>query len=145
VRIEESIEINRPPEEVYEFVANVNNLPKCSGAVQEVRNAPDGLVSEGDTYTSVAKVMGRSVETSHRVIEARHPEVLDIDGKTGSTKIRVTITIEPTDTGSRVTQRGEGEPGGALRYLGGMIERTMKRQLHDDLSSLKKILESNGA
>jgi carbon monoxide dehydrogenase subunit G len=142
MRIEESIEINRSPEEVYEFVANVNNLPKCSDAIEEVRNAPDGSVSEGDTYTSVAKVMGRTVETSHKVLAARFPEFLDIDGQTGKTKIRVTIEIEPTPTGSRITQRGEGEPGGALRFVGGMVERTMRKQLQDDLANIKRLLES---
>jgi carbon monoxide dehydrogenase subunit G len=142
MRIEESIEINRSPGDVYEFVANVNNLPKCSDAIQEVRNAPDGPVTEGDTYTSIASVMGRTVETSHRVLAARFPDLLDIDGRAGKTNIRVTIEIEQTPNGSRITQRGEGEPGGALRFVGAMVERTMRRQLQRDLASIKQTMES---
>jgi carbon monoxide dehydrogenase subunit G len=145
MQIEESIQIDRSPEEVYAFMANVNNLPKCSGAIKKVSNAPEHPVTEGDTYTSTASIMGRTIETSHRVLQAKPVELLVIDGKTGKTTLKVTISIEPTPNGCRVTQRGEGEPGGALRFVSGMVERTMKRQLHDDLVNLKKILESDGS
>ena len=33
MRIEESVEINRPPEEVFNYVANPQNLPEWSGIV----------------------------------------------------------------------------------------------------------------
>jgi carbon monoxide dehydrogenase subunit G len=144
VRIEESIVINQSPEQVYAFVANVNNLPRCSSAIREVRNAPDRLLREGDTYTSVASMMGRTIETAHTVRRALPPQTLEIDGLTGSTRILVTITVEPLDGGTRITQRGEGEPSGALRFLSGMVERAMRRQIRDDLKNMKSFLEDTG-
>jgi carbon monoxide dehydrogenase subunit G len=141
VHVEASIEINRPPEDVYEFMANVNNLPRCSSAIQEVNDAPERAIEQGDTYTSVAKVMGRTITTSHRVEQADFPSRLEIEGKTGNTVISVTIRFEPTEVGTRVIQSGEGEPGGALRFAGPILERTMRRQLREDLDNLKKILE----
>jgi carbon monoxide dehydrogenase subunit G len=140
-RVEESIEIQRPPEDVYDFMADVNNLTQCSDAVTEVRDAPDRAVEEGDTYTTVARVFGRTVETLHRVIDADPPHRLEMDGKNGSMHLRVVITFEPSGEGTRVTQIGEGEPGGALRFAGPMVERTIRQQIRNDLKNLKKLLE----
>ncbi len=35
MRVEESVEINRPSEEVFDYVANPENLPEWSGVVRE--------------------------------------------------------------------------------------------------------------
>lgn len=142
MKIEESIEINQPLETVYEFFANVNNLPKCSGAIAEVRGAPDRAVEVGDTYTSVARVMGTEIETAHRVLRVEPSQELEIEGTTGRTRILVHMTFEATESGTRVIQRGEGEPGGALRLAGPMLARTMKKQVRDDLNNVKKVLEA---
>lgn len=144
MRIEETIEIAQSPERVYEFMANVNNLPRCSSAVHEVKGAPEAAVSQGDRYTTIAKILGRTIETDHQVNEADPPNRLVIAGTTGRTRVQVTINFEPSDSGTRVTQIGEGEPGGALRFVGPVFERTMRRQIRSDLDTLKKVLEQEG-
>jgi uncharacterized protein YndB with AHSA1/START domain len=42
MRIEESVEINRPSEQVYEYVANPENLPEWAGTVIETRKDTPG-------------------------------------------------------------------------------------------------------
>jgi uncharacterized membrane protein len=140
-RIEESIEIKRPREEVYDYMAKVDNLERCSDAIAEVRDAPGRAVEPGDTYSTVAKIIGQTIETNHRVVTAIPPELLEIEGKTGRTEVRVRIVFENTNEGTRVIQTGEGKPGGALRFAGPMFERTMRSQIQSDLRNLKRILE----
>ena len=38
--VEESIEIGGPVEEIFSYVSNPHNLPRWSGIVIEVKNAP---------------------------------------------------------------------------------------------------------
>ena len=48
MHVEESVVINRPPEEVFDYVANRENLPEWSSPIQEVRKETQGpLVEEG--------------------------------------------------------------------------------------------------
>ena len=64
MRVEESIEIYRSVEEVFAYVANPENLPERSGLAIEVKDAP-GPLREGDTFTVVAKFLGRRFETPY--------------------------------------------------------------------------------
>ncbi len=45
MRVEESIEIDRPVEEVFAHVANPENLPKWPGLAIEVKGEPGGSSS----------------------------------------------------------------------------------------------------
>ncbi len=47
MRIEESVEINRPPDEVFNYVANPENLPEWSGIVLEVHKEGQGQLRQG--------------------------------------------------------------------------------------------------
>jgi carbon monoxide dehydrogenase subunit G len=141
MRVQESIEIQRPPEDVYDFMTDVRNIVKCSGAITEVRDAPERPVVVGDSYTTVARVMGRTIETSHKVTAAQRPERLEMSGKSGSMNLRVEITFEPTDSGTLVTQVGDGEASGVLRFASSVIERTIRQQIRSDLEKLKAIME----
>ena len=71
MRVEESVEINRPPQEVFDYVANPNNLPEWSSLAIEVKDAPDPL-REGDTFTTVGKFLGRRFETPYERTAIEH-------------------------------------------------------------------------
>jgi uncharacterized protein YndB with AHSA1/START domain len=68
VRVEESVEINRPVEEVFSYVANPENLPEWSSIVLKVRKETQGAPKEGDRFTSVTKFLGRRTETPFEVV-----------------------------------------------------------------------------
>ncbi len=55
MRIEESIEINRPVENVFAYVSDVNHLPQWAGTTIEVKDAPEGPLHDGATFTDVGK------------------------------------------------------------------------------------------
>jgi uncharacterized protein YndB with AHSA1/START domain len=73
MRIEESVEINRPVEEVFHYVANPENLPGWSGIVQEVQKETQGQPREGERFTTVAKFLGRRFETPMEVTSHEPP------------------------------------------------------------------------
>jgi hypothetical protein len=76
MRVEESVEINRPVEEVFSYVANPENLPEWSGIVQEVRKEAQGLPKEGDRFTTVAKFLGSASRRPLRLSPTSPPAVL---------------------------------------------------------------------
>lgn len=145
MRIEESVEINRPPEEVFDYVADPENLPEWSGIVLEVQKEGPGQPKEGDRFTSVAKFLGRRFETPLEVTAHQPPRLHSHKSTGGPMPQEWTRTFEETaGGGTRLTQVVEGEPGSFFRLAGPLLERAGRRQFRADLENLKDLLEAQG-
>jgi uncharacterized protein YndB with AHSA1/START domain len=146
MHVEESVVINRPPEEVFDYVANRENLPEWSGLVQEVRGETQGLrVEEGARFTTVAKFLGRRFETPFEVI-VHDPPRRHTDRSTGGPfPQEYTHIFEEVEGGrTRLTEVTEGEPGSFFRLAGPLLEMAGRRQFRADLETLKDLMEAQG-
>ena len=144
MRVEESVEINRPRQEVFDYVANPENLPAWSGLVIEVEDAPGPLIKEGDTFTAVGKFLGRRFETLYQR-SSYEPNRRYTDRAAGGPipEQDWTYTFEEVSEGTtRLTRAAEGEPGGFFKLAEPLIERALKRQVRADLETLKDLLEA---
>jgi len=65
MRVEESIEINRPLEEVFNYVSEVGNFPEWTAHTLEVRKDTPGIPQQGDRFTVAIKSVGRRFETPY--------------------------------------------------------------------------------
>ena len=144
MRIEESVQINRPLEAVYEFVANPENLPEWTGTAIETRKDTPGPLLEGSTFTSVAKFLGRRIESPFEVTAHEAPRVHSHKSTGGPFPIEGTLTCEEVAGGTRLTQVAEVEPGGFFGLVGPLLERVGRRQFRTDLENLKDLLEARG-
>jgi uncharacterized membrane protein len=144
MHVEESVVINRPPKEVFDYVANRHNLPEWSSLVQEVRTETQGPLSEeGTRFTTVAKLLGRSFETPFEVI-VHDPPRRHTDRSTGGPfpQQYAHIIEEVEGGGTRLTEVTEGELGGFFRLAGPLLEMAGRRQFRADLETLKYLLEA---
>jgi uncharacterized protein YndB with AHSA1/START domain len=75
--VEKSIFINAPIEEVFDFVAEPNNLPKYDFMAVEVKERSEGPVGIGTTFIEVVKMPG-GIKTNSpgRVTEYKRPHKL---------------------------------------------------------------------
>jgi uncharacterized protein YndB with AHSA1/START domain len=145
MRIEESVEINRPIEEVFAYVADPQNLPEWSGIVQEVRKEGQGQLEEGDRFSTIAKFLGRRFETPMEVGVHQPPRRHSDRSVGGPFAQEYTYTFEETaGGGTRLTQVAEGEPGGFFRLVGPLLKAAGRRQFRADLENLKDLLEAQG-
>ena len=143
MRIEESVEIDRPPEEVFAYVADPGHLPEWSGIVQEVHKEAQGQLQGGDRFTTVAKFLGRRFETPFEVTVHESPRHHSHKSTGGPLAQEWTLTFEEVaGGGTRFTQVVEGEPGGFFRLAGPMLEMAGRRQFRADLGNLKDLLEA---
>jgi ligand-binding SRPBCC domain-containing protein len=144
MHIEESVVINRPPEEVFDYVANRENLPEWSAPIQEVRKETQGpLMEEGARYTTVAKFLGRRFETPFEVIVHDRPRRHTDRSTGGPFPQEFTHIFEEVEGGgTRLTEVTDGEPGGFFRLAGPLLEIAGRRQFRADLDTLKDLLET---
>jgi uncharacterized membrane protein len=146
MHVEESVVINRPLQEVFDYVANRETLPEWSASIQEVRKETQGsLLEEGARFTTVAKFLGRRFETPFEVI-VHDPPRRHTDRSLGGPfpQEYTHIFEEVAGGGTRLTEVTDGEPGGFFRLAGPLLEIAVRRQFRADLETLKDLLEAQG-
>ena len=145
MRVEESVQINRPVEEVFSYVSTVESQPEWSTSVIEVRKDTPGPPKEGDTFTAVTKFLGRRSETPFRITSIEPNRQFSYHATGGPLPDqRWTFACEEVSGGTRLTAIVEGEPGGFFRLAEPLLERAVNRQFRADLGTLKDMLESRG-
>ena len=65
MRVEESIEINRPLQEVFNYVSDVGNYPTWMAHALEVRKDTAGPPQQSVRFTLAIKSVGRRFETPY--------------------------------------------------------------------------------
>ncbi|MGH3380925.1 MAG: SRPBCC family protein [Actinoallomurus sp.] len=72
-QFEASIEIDRPVEEVFAFLADGENDPKFSPRVQKIAKTTDGPTAVGTVYVSTVKDAGMTTKREFRITEFEAP------------------------------------------------------------------------
>ena len=66
MRVEESIEIDRPLKAVFDYVSDVLNYPEWMAHALEVRKDTQGPPQQGERFTLAIKSVGRRFETPYQ-------------------------------------------------------------------------------
>ncbi len=76
IRIEGEILINRPPEEVFDFIADERNEPLYNPRMRHAEQISDGPIGVGTRFRSESASMGRPVEMIIEVTDYQRPRKL---------------------------------------------------------------------
>lgn len=149
-RIEESISINRPADEVFAYLENRSHDPEWMASVVESQwldtdgANPVGRNSVGRRGRMVMKVTGRHVEFIDEV-NVYHPgRMIGHQTVDGPFHLNTACICEPTESGCVATVVGEADqlfPGVRGRLLNPLVARGIRRSFKADLARLKRILE----
>ena len=143
MRVEESIEINRPLKEVFNYVSDVGNYPKWMAHALEVRKDTEGPPQHSDRFIVAIKSVGRRFETPYERT-SYEPNRRYTDRAVGGPipKQRWECTFEEVPGGTRLRRAVDAEPAGLLKLLEPLQKRAAERQLRADLQTLKDVLEA---
>jgi uncharacterized membrane protein len=143
MRVEESIEINRPLQEVFNYVSEVGNFPEWTAHTLEVRKDTPGIPQQSDRFTVAIKSVGRRFETPYeRTSYEANRRYTDRAVGGPIPDQRWEYAFREVPGGTRLTRAVDAEPGGLLRLLEPVQKRLVHRQLRKDLESLKDLLEA---
>ncbi len=142
-KLEISIVINRPIEEVFAVLGNPENGPRWSSSSSEVMITSDGPIGVGTTYRSVRTALGQRIESETEVTEYEPNRKIATKSISGPFPMESLVTFERLEGGTRVTGTLMGEPGGFFKLAEPVLVSTMKRQLEGDLANLKKLMEAD--
>jgi uncharacterized membrane protein len=142
VRIEESVIINRPAEETFAFVGNIENQAQWAGPVSESRKTSEGPVGVGTTYTQVTQLLGRRMESKYEVTEYEPNRKFSSKTTSGPISIHNTLAVEAVDDGTKVTVSAKVEGAGFFKLAEPIFGRMVTRQVATDTRTLKDLLEA---
>ena len=95
LKIESATVINRPVEEVFSVLSNLENNPKWSSAFLEVKKTSDGPIAVGTTWRAVQKAFGQGLESEVEVTEYEPNRKWTQVTKSGPISGEVLVTFEP--------------------------------------------------
>lgn len=143
VRIGTSLTIDRPVDEVFDFVADARNVLKWLPVAVERRKLTDGPIGLGTRFEGTDRI-GRRTVTHTQEIVGFEP------GRSVTTHISepwngdYEIRLEPADEGTRLTIKATGRPSGGARLFNLVPDRAMSKLYERDYQHLKTLLEGHG-
>lgn len=139
MRVEESVDIARPPEEVWAFVAEPSNDPRWCRKVKAVEAA--GPRRWRVLHKPVP--LRSPVELVLEHVESEPPKRLTMRQEDEASVFRVEYRLAPSAAGTFFTQVSEFEWKSLPRVLHATFKRGVRRDVRVQLESLKRLLESD--
>jgi carbon monoxide dehydrogenase subunit G len=142
IKIEESIIINRPVEEVWKFVSNIENATKWDRGVLEARQTSKGPIGVGSTLQTRRQMLGRQRIGKLRVSEYVPNRMIALQASLGQiAEAQIRYSFEPVDSGTRMTGISEVELHGAWRLITPILNLMLERDGREDMANIKRIME----
>jgi carbon monoxide dehydrogenase subunit G len=148
MRVERDITIDAPPEEVWKVLMDPNRLGDWVSIHQKLKNAPNGILSEGDTLTQCLRLMHKNFDVDWTVEQAREPKKAVWEGH-GPVRSKAMVTYELTadeNGGTHFHYVNELKaPMGPLGrfFADHAFQRSSEREADKTLDNLKAILEQH--
>jgi uncharacterized protein YndB with AHSA1/START domain len=139
-----TVEVARPPDDVFAYVTNPSNLPKWQASAISVQH--DAPVRVGSRPVITRKAGPRKMAMTVEVAELDPPRRWVIRGVDGPVRGNVKGTIEPLDDGqrSRITIELDFEGHGIGKLLVPLVvKRQAAREMPENAKRLKEQLENN--
>lgn len=141
--IEASIVIDRPVEDVFDYVLNLHeNGPTWAPDLESVKKTTDGPVGAGTEFAQVQNVTGMRRHTSLKFTDVEPNQSIKADAELGPISPHVTMRFSEAGEGTRVTLSGDANPKGLFKLLSPVVAKRGTKMWEARFASLKQVLEA---
>ena len=134
--------INRPVEDVFDFVADERNEPRYNRAMNRSELITEGPIGVGSRFHAVMSMRGRPADVTVEFTAYERPRFLASASHLSNMEIQGSLTFDPVPEGTRMRWSWELQPSGILKVLTPLIAYMGRRQDRAIWTGLKHILES---
>jgi uncharacterized membrane protein len=144
MKVEQSIHINLPTEEIFAYLSNLENMANWSSAVISARKISSEEMLIGTTVRCTIRILGRWFYTTFEIVECVPNRYLTIKSISGVAPILICYRYEPVEGGGTNISLEEiiHFTGGVLGFAEPVVTSIIRRQVAYDLLTLKEILEA---
>jgi uncharacterized membrane protein len=143
IKVEHAICINLPIEETFSYVSNLENLAEWSGFILSSRKISSGKMLVGTIIQCTIHFLGRQFDTTYEIVECKANRYFTHKSIIGISPSFTYIRFEPLDDGgTNVSMEIDILfTSGYLGYDETLITNAIRRQITNDLQTLKDLLE----
>jgi carbon monoxide dehydrogenase subunit G len=135
-----SVTIHRSPQEVFDYLADFENVPEWNYAVVQTRKTSEGPIGVGTTYQQTRSLPSQS-EESFQVTKFESGRTLAIHGDLGPFTGTLSYQLEPVDDGTLLTNSADLEARGLMKLAAPLAGGRIRQAVGANLEKLKEILE----
>jgi uncharacterized membrane protein len=143
ISVNVSVDVARPPREVFEYLEDAENNPAWIPNMRSCRWTTPPPVGVGSKYEQTSAFLGRQIRTNFEVTEHAPGQRVTIESREGSSfPIRVTRIVEAgAGGGSHVIEEVEGDASGFYSIARPLLKAMVARNIRRDYRNLKRVLE----
>jgi uncharacterized membrane protein len=144
IRVEKSIVVRRPTDEVFAFVADQANAARWQSGIVEIRRLTDGPPGVGTRHTFTRTLMGRRITGDNEYVAFEPGERVAFRTTSGPSLLASYVVAAVPD-GARLTATLDIDVSGVMSVAQPLLGRALTRDVVANLARLKSILESSPA
>jgi hypothetical protein len=145
IRIEGEIVINRPVDEVFDFVADARNEPLYNPRMVRAEKLTPGPIGLGTRFRDEFRSMGRPTDITIEIIGYERPWRLTDSIHMSTMDIRGGLTFDPVPAGTRMRWAWDLLPRGVFKLITPIVARIGRRQEQRIWGDLKRVMEARVA
>ena len=143
-----SITINKPIEEVWAFIVDIQNMDRWVTGVSEPQHTSEGEFKAGSTFTTRYTYRRKTFYIDYIVTGLSAPSGFAVEATSGPFPFRGILELESAGDGTEVINTIEaGADSKATKVIfflfGPLIRKIMRRRLQNELKALKDVIEAS--
>jgi carbon monoxide dehydrogenase subunit G len=142
VRAELSIAIDRPPEDVFAYLADVSNLTEWQSGVHSAEVEGGGAATAGARVVESRTMLGKEMTTTLEIVDFEPPRLFTLRALDGPALLTIRHELEPSGGETELRVVVEGDVKHMPGFAAGLMMRGAERQFRRDFERLKRLLES---
>jgi uncharacterized membrane protein len=134
--------INRPIEEAFGFLSNLENDIKWRSEWVETKKTSGGALGVGATFRLTGEFLGRRIPTTYEMIEYEPNRSAVWKTVSGPLPLTFKRKFEQVEGGTRFAIRYELDARGFFKLVMSLLGSSVKRQHEGDLRKVKELMET---
>lgn len=142
VAVKGEVMIARPPQDVFDFVANAENEPRYNPHMRLAKKVTDGPIGVGTSFRQEITGRRKIYPMTTEFTEFDRPgRIAEVSTWTGGTS-RGEVTFEPVNGSTLMRWSWDVQAHGVLSFLGPVVASIGRRQERRIWNGLKHLLEA---
>ena len=139
---EHSVVINRPINDVFAIVSNLENMSHYEAFAMAGRKTSDGPIGPGTTFEVTGKMLFWKIRTTLEVIEWQAGRNFTLKTASSPVAAQTKYIFESVNEGTRLTLIDDTQFGGLLKFLEPLLANYSRKRFKTDMNNMKAYLES---
>jgi uncharacterized protein YndB with AHSA1/START domain len=135
--------INRPVEQVFAALQDLDKIPRWNSSLSEVRKTSDGPLAAGSKLVYIGRFLGRNYESPSAYSEFIADQSYVSKTTSGPFELEVATTLARVDGATKLTLKARGESRGFFKVAEPVVVRLTKRTFENAYENLKTLLEED--